>query len=199
MAFRSATTAVPPPLRDLDRDPKKMRSLSEFTHAIRPTTARFMTLTTPTAATPAAAAAPPSEADIDAHVGAFTSSMFTALSSRRPEDVTKATKEFSSWLAQSLRGGGSATATAAITTRSPAGQVAAATATAPQEPSERVMQLQYFLTHLYSQMAGADYRPAHDVSWYSNDILVNDQYYGTIIEAYLRLKLFAGDNRLALL
>jgi len=188
MAFRSATTAVPPPLRDLDRDPKKMRSLSEFTHAIRPTTARFMTLTTPTAATPAAA-----------HVGAFTSSMFTALSSRRPEDVTKATKEFSSWLAQSLRGGGSATATAAITTRSPAGQVAAATATAPQEPSERVMQLQYFLTHLYSQMAGADYRPAHDVSWYSNDILVNDQYYGTIIEAYLRLKLFAGDNRLALL
>jgi hypothetical protein len=65
----------------------------------------------------------------------------------------------------------------------------------PLEPSERFMQLQYFLTHLYSKISAASYVPPADVSWTSDQILVNDQYYGDLIEAHQHFKLCAGSDR----
>ena len=63
-------------------------------------------------------------------------------------------------------------------------------------PSRRVMELQYFLTYLYQQATNASFIPDSAVSWTSNEILVNNEYYGSIIAAYETFSLFAGRDTL---
>ncbi|MFI4978284.1 MAG: hypothetical protein ACHQC8_06400 [Solirubrobacterales bacterium] len=58
-------------------------------------------------------------------------------------------------------------------------------------PTQRVQDLQYFLTYLYQEIGGITYVPDPAVSYTSNEILVNDEYYGAVISAYETVKVYA--------
>ena len=58
-------------------------------------------------------------------------------------------------------------------------------------PSQRVLDLQYFLTYLYQKIGNITYKPPLDVSYTNDEILTNDDYYGSVIAAYQKFKLYA--------
>jgi hypothetical protein len=177
----TSATAAPAEPHDPTRDPKKLRTLSEFTHALRPTSARYSHATTPAAKAPAATPAAAST---------FVTRVANAARAGNMGDVAAEALNF---VSESMQ----APASASIPEPTSRDRFAPTVVnpSVPLEPSDRVMELQRFLTHLYSEIAGADYRPAQDVSWFTNEILVNDQYYGTMIAAHQRLKLFAGKDK----
>jgi hypothetical protein len=175
------TTPAPRVAAPRDRDPKRPRTMSEFTYALRPTSAKYSHATTaPSAAAPPPASATALAADVEREADA--GNVVGAISAARA---------LASYFLSPT--GPTPTAGPDVVNRAAAGT--SVDPDVPLEPSERFMQLQYFLTYLYSQISGASYIPPADVSWTSDQILVDDPYYGDLITAHRHFKLFAGRDK----
>jgi hypothetical protein len=154
-------------------DPKKPRTLSEFTYPLRPTPARFIHVNK----TSEKSSKPTVPKDAAANIGSFVDDVAQATATGNPGRLASAVATFTSGVTSLFQ---EAPEEETMTDLPAAGlgvPPAAVNTNVVLEPSDRFMELQYFLTYLYAEL-GASYCPAQDASWITSEILVNDQYYG---------------------